>query len=556
MFSGAIFKSAYQVGGMSTTQSLDGQSFGSTLNEPGCLVMLETGGNQRYIFGTNRLIENLGGSELLYRSCVDWVADAIDGTGGIVSLTATSGRALLWCRTDELARSLVETITFRALREAPGLVLSAAVREWTPGRDFSDSFRTLARSCEQAAGASGGGIGRFLRYPVVEPCASTGYPAESMLTFRSDGVQERRPVSEVVRSKRAVANDAKSRLADSFSARLPNNLGDLEERFLSEEEIGWIAVIHADGNGVGQAFINLSRWVQETLGKGPDQIAADYVDAYRELSERLQQASDQALRAAVQAVQGESETGTDSVPIVPIVFGGDDLGVIMDARIALEFVEIFAARFETSSATALVEFWSAQFGERARPTDFPHHFTLGAGIAIVKPHFPFHAAYRLAEELADGAKKAAKVDLGPTEIPDASIDFHLLSDSIGTNLEEIQRVRRGARDGLSLRGGPYLICPEADTSETHGHLRTTADLRRALITAGERRDERRVISASALNKIRSAAFLGRDEATVANEYLETPIPSSILDWRASGDGGPMSTMIIDVIDVVELWGNR
>ena len=105
------------------------------------LGLIETQGNQSFIFSTNRERANRGASELLFRSTTDWVIDAVSGEKKQRTLTeranwlraqgplgssihvvvATSGRAVVLSQTRQELESLISKITTRAIKDAPGL---------------------------------------------------------------------------------------------------------------------------------------------------------------------------------------------------------------------------------------------------------------------------------------------------------------------------------------------------------------------------------------------------------------------------------------------------
>src|SRR5690606_35283209 len=92
-------------------------------------VLIETGGNQRYIFGSSRLRHVVGASQLVHEVGTGWVPEAVDACGlsdDTVVMTA-SGKALLLVDSREAGRAVVREVTRRALREAPGLRVTGVV---------------------------------------------------------------------------------------------------------------------------------------------------------------------------------------------------------------------------------------------------------------------------------------------------------------------------------------------------------------------------------------------------------------------------------------------
>jgi hypothetical protein len=556
------------------------------------LVRIETSGNQAYLFASNRLRQNVGASELVLRSCSQWVLEAVArithrqlwadsvgerterlrsrslnprlGEGGnqVEVVTATSGAASLLTADPSLGRQVVEEVTRRALREAPGLAVAGAVVEV----DLSGEDRSGFQVAFQGAGAELRRVRsrlpapevRFRQLPIVDHCRTTGLPAASYdVPFGQEPPEQR---SVVARAKLAASDLTQSRLRQepwiNDRGRLARSLAELEPR-LEEAEERWLAVIHADGNGLGALLGHLGeRW-----RKG------DRVEGFRWVSTGLERlavwAFDCALKAAVKVrehARKEDIHGHDLV--VPLVMGGDDLTVVCDGALAMPFATAYLQAFEAKSTEELGEFLQAVKAPR---------LTASAGVALVKPHYPFHAAYDLAEELTQSAKLVKR------HAPWCSaLDVHLHLDTADADLERIRR-RRRSRDpeSIALWGGPYLLGPTEGRWATMHALRRLGQVVQALC---QREDGRPVVSSRLVHRLRAALAEGPERANAELErarraQLNPQLWSALL---AAGDGCSLvhqepglhpsagkaepvpayATALLDAIDLAGLWDGK
>ncbi|MBW4652150.1 MAG: hypothetical protein KME20_03725 [Kaiparowitsia implicata GSE-PSE-MK54-09C] len=479
------------------------------------LVIIETSSNQDYIFSTNKLRENIGASELTYRSGTQWVLGAIAAPAGqrgfevwqnaaqlrqilldpaknppieesdqaVEILTAASGKALFLTTTQEVAQSIIREVTRRALVEAPGLTIAGVYEKvGTLGRHgaLAKAIQKVHRKLETERSHFPSSENRFLRLPIVAECASSSLPASRLVP---EGDRER-SISQVNHAKWLFALKAKERLA-KLDPRLKRQIDQLvDERQKGDQGSGassanrllkddatsdprsWLGIVHADGNGLGKIFLKFEKYL------GSDTSDRNYINTYRKFSLALDECTEVAFKQALEVFPADKKDG--AVPVVPLILGGDDLTVVCDGHYALEFTREFLQAFEqqTKAHNSIAPIAKAAFGV--------DRLSACAGVAIVKRHFPFSVAYSLAAELIRSAKQVKQQLTCPVtdQIPDAppfpcsALDFHILYDTTGIDLEAIQaKLTPEAQTRLYNR--PYIVSKLAQLEEAEGYAWAT-----------------------------------------------------------------------------------
>ena len=276
------------------------------------------------------------------------------------------------------------------------------------------------------------------------------------------------------RVKRAWARSARCRQIQqvarywkSGETALPADPDDLERLFQDGESddfgsrstessapLSTIGVIHIDGNGVGTVTRNLRnafRAVMEGGGEAPEHDKKQdertvqlrhQLELYRkpnpvtsseahsfqwfimEINYRLDAVVNLAIAKSWKKVAGLANDST--VPVVPILVGGDDVTVYAAGDYAIPFAEAYVRHYEElTDADPYLRQLAAVVNEKGSNTG-PGPLTASAGIAIVGRNFPFHIAYALAEKLVSRGKKLGKKK---GEVQCSTLDFHILRDT-------------------------------------------------------------------------------------------------------------------------------
>lgn len=440
------------------------------------LVVLETTHIQPYIFGSNRLKENIGASYLVKVATQDWVYTVIDELKFTSNLKKDSenrwiidadkkikehnltvevlyagggNTALLFDNSDD-AIKFTRTLSRKVLRDARGLqvVFHHTNFNWDTeslAYAVSNAIKSLkSKRTEQPPRMGIGGLG------VTAMCASTSLPATQLAQI-DDKWQ---PVSAEVFTKRQYADDANRELQNllpNYTYQFPFDFDKLGGTLGASN---FIAVVHADGNGLGKIIQGLKEKFPDVSGNKGNRA---YVTYMRDFSENVKAVAFEALKQTVELlidriemidgkphimpignqppieIKHDNEVRGYALPFRPLVSGGDDVTFVCDGRIAFDLTATFLNAFEKQSAKLLKMPLNAC-----------------AGIAIVNTKYPFSRAYELADELCGNAKKTYH---GQSV---NAFDWHYTTGGLYDDLDGI-RAREYQMNGRSLINRPIII---------------------------------------------------------------------------------------------------
>ncbi len=423
------------------------------------LTLLDTTGIQGYIFASNRLQENIGASELVYRATTLWAFKALaevvgeahnienpdsldwdykkdtaieqDASLQAEVIQAAGGNTLVLFREKGDALAFVEALTLRLLKDAPGLtVLAQHIAFDFAGDNLYDARKTLEGKM-RGHKQTWPGHAATLGLGVTAICESTGLPAVTGL----DGDNAGTLVSAEVAAKRNFSQAANKRLDALLKPASDTYIYpfDLDKIGREHGEESYIAVVHADGNRMGQAVAGLAE------GK-PNR---EYIKEIRAFSKKINTISLAALSRVValvvQAVERDAipsvvEGGKKFLPLRPLVFGGDDVTFVCNGKIALELASIYLETFHAEAEKHGLDLHAS------------------AGVSVVKLHYQFARAYELAEELISSAKSLTRGDTNCS-----ALDWHFAQSGLSGSLEHIRKREYCAENGNFLYRRPLTL---------------------------------------------------------------------------------------------------
>lgn len=395
-------------------------------------------GIQQFIFQTNELKDIVGASELVESICTTVFENLLGKPlqGNTNAIINAAGNIKYEFDTREECERIFRHFPKIVTEAAPGITISQAVVPFES--DKEGHFETIVNELEHK-----------LRSQRNKPMPSTTIGLMGIKRSHATNrpvtiVEGENLLDEATHKKREAANNLElCKKAFGLTNLRWEDVATSPDQMTAKND--WIAVIHADGNGLGQIV----------------QKVGNQRDKFKDFSQKLDKATKE---AAINAYRKLVEQGlleqNKRIPIRPIVIGGDDFTVICRANIALQYVSYFIDEFETKTQEHLGSIIKENnVFEEGTIRD---RLTACAGIAYVKSSYPFYYAYELAETLCSHAKKDAKskpsVQQGK-ELAASCIMFHKVQDSFVENYGEIARRELNPNKEVTFEFGPYYLWP-------------------------------------------------------------------------------------------------
>lgn len=395
-------------------------------------------GIQSFIFQTNKLQEIVGASELVERICTDLFKENVRNFKEINLIVSAAGNIKYIFENEADCQDLAMKYPKIVMEKVPGITISQAVVEADIENPVDELEKRLRIQRNKAISITDG-VGLM----VTETARKTGGVGVDYI--------ENEAIDKAQKLKRQEVDIANRKLVTKIlgsSRKFENSFPfDINKMVKDEHLMNWIAVVHVDGNNLGNKIMKLGQHIKGTSA----------MKAYKEFSELLDKSTTAAAKDAFhQTIKKVVENnGLSIIPFRPVILGGDDFTGIIRGDLALEFTESFLQNFEQYSKENF-KTYGHDFGLSENP--FESGLTACAGIAYIKASYPFHYGVSLAESLCQEAKKHSKQT--NKEHSPSSLMFHKVQSSFVNEFADIIESELKAKNNIYFNYGPYFLSPQ------------------------------------------------------------------------------------------------
>lgn len=420
-------------------------------NKP-VIAIYDVRGIQDYIFRTNKVKEIVGASLIVDNLVISEFKNAIKQNSNISEneiildweskeplifednenikieiLYYGGGNLVVLFRNEEVAQEISIAMSKNILKNAYGLSLNYAYVNKTD--DYQSDWRNLKLRLSEIKATTP--LNRPMGIlPIVQYDRNTSQPLSKQI---DEGGRRVKVTYEAYQ---------KINKYNSYKDNSPY-FKEFDKMRTSDSE-GLIAIVHMDGNSMGQNIGNLMR--NATNYKNATRIMREISCNIHEVFEKdaishvIEKLPNICKKHGIEKLIKE-ENGVTKYPFRKIISAGDDITFVCNARISLDIVKEY---IESIKKGNMYE------------NEYP--FSACAGIAIVHSHFPFYKAYKIAEECCQNAKKRAKSEEGKINGNITNfVDFQYCYAGITSDLKSIRENKYSNIEGYSLLKRPYGI---------------------------------------------------------------------------------------------------
>ena len=377
------------------------------MEEKEVLAMYDVRGIQKYIYRTLKLKDAMGASILIediimkalkyackklqIKKCnLEWFDENgpkdYEENEDVTVLYIGGGNAFVRFKRRKLCTDINRQMSKYVIEQTYSLQLAVAIVDISGDYqiDYQEIYKEMNRVKSDMTDSK-----PLSALPIMEIELKTGFPAIDVSEYKEkiDKVRVESNVSKetylkILKKNKKVEEDDIDKLLDSYARR---------------GEDSRIAVVHIDGNNMGLRIRKLIEGMTEykdavkEMRKISYNIKNSYLDTFEEMKKHFE----------------DLNTRNDKVKrfVRKVIVAGDDITYVCNAYIAFDTVKYFCDKISRLTMN------KGKDELNINENDINEYgFTVCAGVAFIRSHFPFNVGYKVAEACCDSAKDMAKND--------------------------------------------------------------------------------------------------------------------------------------------------
>lgn len=458
--------------------------------------MYEVSQKQNYIFRTNRLLENTGGSYVirditenpheLFRTLFDSFDSSIEVERFDLpkpeKKIVGGGSATYIFNQEEEARDFSRKLSANIIRYFPGLELFLVQEEMDWSQDtlypsIDDGHKTNV--INKMKGMLSEKKDRRKQsvfqesWGVQQACSSSGLPTNPKPSFISkQDIKNVEPRAQELIMKELVGLSTRDYIynnrfiyeneflnnAEQYSFLQQNHLEKIFSEDNSSDIKSYLSIISIDGNAMG---IKVQRFVNQGFKDNEE-----YIKEYEDFTKNIDTAYTKAFKKTIRHLLDDRSLWEESIfgdkrkneqlyremehiiPLRPVILSGDDVSFITFGVIGLEVARIYLQYLQQESIPIEGK---------------DYYLNACAGVAIIPHRYPFWLGANLAEQLCDNGKKRLQRDREDWNL----VNGHNSSEGYDTCLIDWQVIEAGgAIENIEKFRKQYYTAPDSSSPDS------------------------------------------------------------------------------------------